>query len=257
MSVEPSAKKNKVDLSIIIPAFNENGRISDTIHRILEYFDERDDSIEIIVVDDGSTDNTTEICTSIREEQNAADRLRILVNRKNRGKGYSVRRGVLDANGTRILMSDADMSTPVEEIEKLERWIERGFDVAIGSRAASGSKVEVPQAWYRSAMGKVFNRLVKIFVLSGIDDTQCGFKLFTDEAAFESFSRQRLEGFAFDVEVLWLARRLGYRIREVPVRWLNSPGSKVRLFADSAGMFSELLMVKKLHRKHGRSFFGR
>jgi len=257
LNFETGEKRITADLSIVIPAYNESERIGDTLRRILEFFEKRGDSIEIIVVDDGSSDSTLEICTRIKEENSSesGNLLRILVNRGNRGKGYSVRRGVLDANGARILMTDADMSTPIEEIEKLEHWLERGFDVVVGSRAVTGSKVEVPQAWYRSSMGKTFNKLVKLFVLRGIDDTQCGFKLFSSEAAFEAFSRQRLVGFSFDVEVLWLARRLGYRIREVPVRWLNSPNSRVRLFADSAGMFFELLRIKKLHRKHGRSFF--
>lgn len=228
-------------LSVVIPAYNEEGRLAATVSRIVEYAGSNFDRYEVLVVDDGSTDGTAGLA---RELSIGRPELSVIRNEENRGKGYSVRRGMLSAGGDLLLLSDADLSTPIEEMDKLLRYIDEGYDVAIGSRGLSDSQVEVRQPWYRERMGKTFNFLVRSLLIRGFRDTQCGFKLFRGEAAGEAFGRSTINGFAFDVEVLVIAERLGFRIREVPVRWLNSPHSKVGVVRDSARMFLDLLVIK-------------
>jgi len=162
----------------------------------------------------------------------------------NRGKGHATRRGMLEARGERILFSDADLSTPIEEVEKLERRIERGADVAIASRGLARSNVLEKQPFYREGMGRIFNLVMRIFVLPGLCDTQCGFKLFTREAARAVFPLARVDGWAFDVEVLYLARRMGFRIAEVPARWLDSRASKVNLVGGPLTMLRDLARIR-------------
>ncbi|MFH1428964.1 MAG: dolichyl-phosphate beta-glucosyltransferase, partial [Candidatus Margulisiibacteriota bacterium] len=214
-------------LSIVIPAYNEQDRLPQTIRRIQEYFKHREYAIELIVVDDGSMDNML---------RTIPPGVKVIQNGINRGKGYSVRKGVLAAGGDYILFSDADLSTPIEEIEKLKLVIDSDYDIAIGSRAVRGADVKVHQPFFRELMGKVFNLLVRLLVVRGISDTQCGFKAFRKDAAKEIFSRQKLNGFGFDVEVLYLAKKLGYKIKETPVTWINSPSSKVNVLSDPLKM---------------------
>lgn len=227
--------------SIIIPACNEAARLPPTLERVLDYSRRRGISFEIIVVDDGSRDDTLERARALAAR---APELRILENGVNRGKGFSVRHGMLAARGAVRIFSDADLSTPIEECDALEPWLTRGFGVAIGSRALGRSRVEVHQAWPREHMGKVFNLIVQAVALPGLHDTQCGFKAFTAGAAEEIFRRAEFDGFSFDVELLWLARRLGYRVREVPVRWINSPATKVDALRDSARMFRDVCRLR-------------
>jgi dolichyl-phosphate beta-glucosyltransferase len=209
-------------LSVVIPALNEAGRLPRTLARILSFLEARSEAYEIVVVDDGSTDNTAEqACSS------GGPRTHVLRNHENRGKGFSVRRGMLFATGTRRLMSDADLSTPIEELPRLEACLAQGFDVAVASRAAAGANIEVHQPVYRERVGRAFNSLVRALVVPDIHDTQCGFKLFSGRAADDVFRRSRNDGFAFDVEVLFLARRLGYRVAEIPVTWRNDAASRV------------------------------
>jgi dolichyl-phosphate beta-glucosyltransferase len=158
-----------------------------------------------------------------------------------------VRRGVLDSTYRLILISDADLSTPIEEVEKLFFWLCEGYNVVIGSRGLRESEIVKRQPWYRQNMGRLFNLFVKMLLLDGINDTQCGFKLFPNKIAKKLFSGSRINRFAFDVEILFLARKSEYKIKEVPVRWINSPSSKVRILQDSASMFLDLIRIKIFH----------
>lgn len=229
-------------LSIIVPAYNEEQRLGATLKRMLAYFDAQDYSFEILVADDGSTDGTLHIV-----EQIAACRpqVHLLSYQPNRGKGYAVRYGMLRACGARLLFSDADLATPIEEVEKLLTQLDAGYDIAIGSRDVKGSQLIKRQSVLREFGGRLFNKIVRMLAVPGIHDTQCGFKLFTRSAARSIFSRCQVEHFAFDVEVLYIAKRLfGMRIAEVPVRWAHQEGSKVRFFRDAFRMFKTLFRIR-------------
>ena len=229
-------------LSVVIPAYNESRRIGPTLDATLAFLGQAGLDGEVIVVDDGSADDTAALVTRYAESHPC---VRLLQNGSNRGKGYSVRHGALDARGEVVLFSDADGSTPLSETPKLLAALEaEGADVAIGSRELPGSDLAVPQPRHRRAMGWVFRNLVRLIVVRGFRDTQCGFKAFRREAAQRVFRLQTLDGFAFDVEVLFIARRLGYRVVEVPVRWLDSPESRVRVARDSSRMFLDLLRIR-------------
>lgn len=229
-----------MNISIIIPAYNEERRIGTTLERIVSYMEEKGNDYEIIVVDDGSSDKTLAIAECFRRKG-----VRTVKYGRNRGKGYAVRHGMLEAEKSLVLFSDADLSTPIEELENLAARILAGeAQVAIGSRAISGARIEVSQPAYRVAMGKTFNLLVRMVAIGGVHDTQCGFKLFTRAAAQEIFRRQRLYGYGFDVEILAIARRLEYRVVEVPVHWINSAETKVDVFRDSAAMFFDLFKIR-------------
>jgi dolichyl-phosphate beta-glucosyltransferase len=239
-------------LSVVIPAYNEALRIGKTLDRIDEYLKGYGPSYEIIVVDDGSNDETSRIVRKAAEKHPA---IVLVQNGRNRGKGYSVKQGVLSSRGRFVLMSDADLSTPIEEIGKLFKALEEGYDIAIGSRSVSGSEILKRQVWYRQLMGKTYNKIVRTVAVSGFRDTQCGFKLFTGDAARMVFARQRIEGFAFDVETLYLAKKMGLGIREVPVIWVNSPDSRVSLFRDPLQMLRDLLKIRLYHYRSARERF--
>lgn len=234
----------KESLSVIIPAYNEESRIGPTLKWMSGFLKDKFRDIEIVVVDDGSSDNTKSVVEGMAAELGD---IRLISYPVNHGKGYAVRRGMLECRGELVLFSDADMSTPVEELEKLLPPLREGFDIAIGSRGLRDSDVRLRQPWYRQSMGKTFNLMVRLLTVGGIRDTQCGFKLFKGEVARNLFRKAFVDGFAFDVEVLFLAVKTGYTIKEVPVRWFNSPGSKVRLFRDSFRMFAELLRIRAYH----------
>lgn len=235
----------KKDISVIIPAYNEANRIHPTIEAADQYLKERFVNHEIIVVDDGSLDSTFSVLSNLCEKYK---KLRVIRNKTNVGKGHAVRMGVLSSEGGLILICDADLSTPIVEIEKLIHWINKGFDIAIGSRALSDSEIDVRQPWYRERMGKIFNILVRLFVLRGFRDTQCGFKLFRSDVAKNIFKRSRIKGYSFDVEVLYIAKRLNYKIKEVPVRWLNSQDSKLSIVKDPLKMIIELFKIRWSHK---------
>jgi dolichyl-phosphate beta-glucosyltransferase len=202
---------------VVIPAYNEAARLPPTLERIRRHL--AGTPHEILVVDDGSEDDT-----AARAAAAGADVVR---NEGNRGKGYSVRRGMLLARGARRLMTDADLSTPIEEVDRLMAKMDEGYDAVIASRALPGSNIEVHQPWYRENAGRLFNVCVRVLALPGLQDTQCGFKLFTARAADEAVGAARLDGFSFDVEALFVARRRGFRIAEVPVTWRNDEATRV------------------------------
>ncbi len=229
-------------LSIVVPAYNEEARIGATLKRMLAYFDEQPYPYEILVVSDGSTDRTHEVVEQIAENR---PELRLIVCTPNRGKGHVVRVGMLAATGERVLFSDADLATPIEEVEKLFIALDAGCDIAIGSRDTVGSQLLRRQSLIREMGGRLFNNLVQIMAVPGIHDTQCGFKLFTRRAAQDIFRRCQIDHFAFDVEVLFLARKLfSFRIAEIPVRWMHMEGSKVRFFRDAIRMLKTLFRIR-------------
>lgn len=231
------------ELSIIIPAYNEEGRLPRTLERIREYFDARPggaEAVEVLVVDDGSSDGTARIA---KEWTQRVPGWRLVSNGANRGKGYSVRNGMLEARGRIALFTDADLSSPIEESHKLLAALAAGHEVAVGSRAIDRSLIEKRQARYRELAGIIFNGFVKLFTRLPIEDTQCGFKAFVREPSRVIFEQQRIEGFGFDPEILFLAKRHGLRIAEVPVRWAHDPATKVNVFADSIRMFGDLVFI--------------
>ena len=227
-------------LSVVIPAYNEAERSGATLQKIHDYLLTRDYRSEIIVVDDGSTDDTRRVVRKIARE---IPLVTLLENKVNRGKGFSVRAGV-QSHGEVILFSDADLSTPIQELDKLADWINQGYDIAVGSRALPESAILKRQSWPRELMGKTFNRLVQLLTVSGIRDTQCGFKLFKKETAKVLFEKQTIWGFGFDVELLFMARKNGYRIKEVPITWINSPNSRVHIVKDSFLMLCDLVRIR-------------
>jgi len=222
-------------LSVVIPAFNEAERLPRTLDRVGAFLRGFGRGHEILVVDDGSLDGTA--------ERARAAGATVLRNDTNRGKGHAVRRGMLEARGQRRLMTDADLSTPIEELPRFLEKQAEGYDVVIGSRALPGANVEVHQPWFRENMGRLYNIFVRALALPGLWDTQCGFKLWTAEAARAAFADARLDGFSFDVEALYLARRRGYRIAEVPVTWRNDAATRVSLGGGSAA-FPDLLRIR-------------
>lgn len=231
----------ELPLSVVVPAFNEARRLPATLASVTAYLDGRGRPYELIVVDDGSRDATAEVAT--RTLSALGERGRLLRLPANRGKGAAVRAGVEAARGERVLMTDADLSTPIEELDALERACASGADVAIGSRALDRSLITRRQPLLREWSGRLFNLVVQLFALPGIQDSQCGFKLFRGETAHDVFGRARSDGFGFDVEVLAIAKHLGYRIAEVPVRWRNDDDSRLSLARGTAA-FLEPLRVR-------------
>lgn len=238
------------DLSIVIPAYNEAARLPPTLLRIREHLAGWNRSYEILVVDDGSSDGTAEAARKV-----GGPELTILRNERNRGKGYAVRRGMLEARGERRLMTDADLSTPIEELTRLMARMDEGFDIVIASRAMAGARIEVHQPWYRECIGKLFNLLVRVSTVPGLRDTQCGFKLFRAEAARECFSAAVLDGFSFDVETLFIARRRGLRVAEIPVTWRNDTATRVSTLGGLLA-FVDVLKIR-INGGRGRYALGR
>jgi glycosyltransferase involved in cell wall biosynthesis len=231
-----------LELSIVVPAFNEERRLPKTFQSIRAYLKSRSLRAEVLVVDDGSTDATAKVVELSRAE---FPELRLLSNGRNRGKGFSVRHGMLEARGEIAMFTDADLSAPMEEADKLLAALRGGtYDVAIGSRAVDRSLIEVRQSVFRERAGIFFNQIVRRITGLPFQDTQCGFKGFRREKARVIFERQRTEGFGFDPEILFLAQRQGLRVAEVPVRWAHDPATKVRIFADSLRMFLDLVAIR-------------
>ncbi|MCX7919589.1 MAG: glycosyltransferase family 2 protein [bacterium] len=237
---------DSVFLSIIIPAYNESARIRQTIEKIIAYLATKSYSSEVIVVDDGSSDGTQSVIHPFIQEYKT---LKFIRYTPNRGKGYAVKTGMLEAKGKYCLFSDADLSTPIEELDRFLQIMEsENCHIVIGSRGLPTSQVLKHQPWFRERMGKIFNWFVQKLVFPGIKDTQCGFKLFRAEVIQPLFSRQTINRFSFDVELLYLARRLGYKIVEEPVRWVNSPATKVNPITDATRMLFDLFRIRWKHR---------
>ena len=237
------------ELSIIIPAYNEEERIVPTLRSIAAFLHASLIPAEVLVVDDGSKDETVRCVEDLAQ---SFPQLRLVRNPGNRGKGYSIRHGFAESRGRRVLLTDADLSTPIEEIQKLLPFLaDRGFGGAIGSRAVDRSTVEVPQRWLRQSMGKTFNRLVRMLTGLPFRDTQCGFKLLDRVAFLPIFRVARVDRFSYDVEILMLARRRGINIAEVPVIWRNSPQSKVNFVRDSIQMLGDVLRMVIRERTGG------
>ncbi len=228
-------------LSVVIPAYNEEARLPGTLRALSDYLRGSFKEYEIIVVDDGSSDGTASVVGTMGRE---LPNLTLISYPVNAGKGHATRRGVFASKGDLVLTCDADMSTPIREYEKLVPFVRDDFDIAIGSRGLRDSDIAVRQPWHRERMGKIFNSFVRALVVGGIKDTQCGFKLFKGDVARSLFKSNIIDGFAFDVEILFLAKRKSYRIKEVPIRWLNSPDSRVKIMRDPMKMFVELLRIR-------------
>lgn len=226
------------EISVVIPAYNEESRLGATLERILAYFEGSDAAFEIIVVDDGSTDRTSEVAK-------ATGKVRVEKLERNRGKGAAVRTGMLIAQAPWVLFCDADLATPVEELDRLlAQAARRQADVVVGTRAHAESDIRVRQPVRREMMGRVFNLFVRSMMLSDFKDTQCGFKLFTREAARRIFSHARVDRFAFDVEVLLLAKKMGLKVVEVPVAWRHFEQSSVSPTGDAPRMLLDLLVLR-------------
>jgi len=232
------------DFSIIIPAYNEASRLPGTLTHIRDYFASKNvsfEQLEILVVDDGSRDGTAQVAEKWAKEMPS---VRLISNPDNRGKGFSVRHGMLEARGRIALFTDADLSSPIEEFEKLLAAIHAGNEIAIGSRALDRSLITTHQSRLREIAGMIFNSFVQLSMGLPFRDTQCGFKAFVREPSRIVFEQQRIERFGFDPEILFLAKRHGLRAAEVAVRWGHDPATKVHMLRDSLMMFFDLLIIR-------------
>jgi dolichyl-phosphate beta-glucosyltransferase len=231
----------EIHLSVIIPAYNEEKRLPKTLKEINEYLRKQNYKSEIVVVSDGSTDRTCKVVENLKFE---IPNLKLICEKINRGKGYGVKIGMLNARGKYRLFTDADNSTPISEIEKFWPEFEKGADVVIASRDIKGAILDPPQPLFRRLVGEVFKYLRKIIVgLWEIEDTQCGFKCFKAEVVEKIFSKCKIDRFAFDPEILVLAKKAGYKIKEIPIYWRNDPHSKVK-FKSIFNMAKDLLKIR-------------
>jgi glycosyltransferase involved in cell wall biosynthesis len=225
-------------LSIVVPAYNETRRIRDTLERLCHFKELRPYSIELMVVDDGSTDQTVETVSEFPG-------IRLVLNDRNHGKGFTVRHGVLEARGEFVLFTDADLSAPIEEVDKLLSALQScGADAAVGSRALERELIGIHQPLFRDLAGRFFNLLVRVFTGLRLHDTQCGFKLFKLSSTRRAFELMQVEGFGFDPELLFLIEKGGGRVVEVPVRWNDNPATRVRFLRDSTRMFLDLIAIR-------------
>ena len=227
--------------SLVIPAYNEGARLAPTLEKVFGYMARHECDAEVIVVNDGSRDNTADIVRSFAQDHPS---LRLVENPGNRGKGYSVRNGVLHARGRIVLFTDADLSSPIEEIPKLLQALAAGADIAIGSRWLQAELQTKRQSLHRQLFGRIFNLLLRITLGLQFKDTQCGFKAFRQRAALAVFPPQKIEGWGFDPEILFLAHKFGLKVQEVPVVWAHDGGTRINPIADGARMFVEMLRIR-------------
>lgn len=228
-------------LSVVVPMYNETKRIERTLPRLLDFLHTLPLSYEIVVVDDGSTDGTPQLAARLLRQE---PQCRVLRQRQNRGKGRAIKRGMLAARGRYVLFTDADLSTPPTELARFWPWLKGGYDVVIGSRKMAGANVIRHQPLWRESLGKVFTWLSDRLATRNISDVTCGFKCFSHDAAQEIFRLARINDWSFDAEALFLAQRLGYNIKEVPVTWHDEPGTKVRLLRDATGALQGLFRIR-------------
>ena len=228
-------------LSVIIPAFNEARRLPRYLEKVLAFLDGSTLAYEVIVVDDGSSDDTADV---VMEVCRSCTNLRLVRLAENRGKGFAVKTGMHAARGALRLFADADGATPIAEVERLMAAISSGAEIAVGSRALKAENCTVKGLKHRKLIGTIFNQIVRVVAVKGIRDTQCGFKLFSEAAAERIFPLQRIDGFGFDVEVLFIAQRCGFRIAEVPVNWTDVKGTKVNVVRDSLRMFRDVVRTR-------------
>jgi dolichyl-phosphate beta-glucosyltransferase len=233
-------------LSVVVPAYNEEERLPRTLARLHEYYEAQPYPYDVTVVSDGSQDRTGQL---VKEFAQTHPKFGLIEYMPNHGKGFAVRTGMLAATGDLILFCDADLATPQEETEKLLPHMTAGADIAIGSRPLRESKLEKHQPFLREMFGRMANLAVQLLAVRGIHDTQCGFKLFTRKAAHDIFGRCKLDEFGFDFECLMIAQDLGYRIDEVPIRWLDQEGSKVVLMRDGPRALRDLVKIRAAGRK--------
>ena len=233
-------------LSIVIPAYNEENRIAESLKVICHYLAGMPYTYEILVVDDGSTDKTREMCEAFAANEPS---LRVVHYPVNQGKGFAVRTGMLEAAGENLLLCDADLATPIEELEAFWDYRKEGFDIVIASRPLKESHLVKHQPFYREWAGRAFNHAVQALAVRGIHDTQCGFKLLSRDAARRVFSICFLNAWGFDIELLHLAQRMGFTIKEAPVHWYHRPGSKVHLLKDGLRMLADIFRIRLGHRR--------
>ena len=237
---------NQPRIHVIIPAYNEEERIGRTLARMYEYFEQVDYSYEVTVVSDGSTDSTVKL---VNEFGKTHPHFHLLESQPNKGKGFVVRKGMLECQGDWLLLSDADLATPIEEVEKLWKYAEQDIPIIIGSRPLKESNLEIRQPKWREMLGRAFNKAVQIMAIRGIQDTQCGFKLFKNDTAKLIFEKCTLPGFGYDFECLMIGRDLGIKIAEVPIRWSHQEGSKVRVLRDGTRMLRDLVILRMKGRR--------
>lgn len=234
---------NMFSISVVIPAYNEAGAIKATLDRVVNYFSQKGFDFEVLVVDDGSSDRTKEM---VKEKMAEYGMVRLLSNEKNKGKGFSVRRGALEAEKEWILFMDADLSTTPEEFEKFLEAM-KSHDIVIGSRAAPGAEIRIRQPILRELAGRFFNKIIRLYLGLPFYDTQCGFKCFNKKTKI-LFERQKLEGWVFDVELLYLAKKMGFKVAEVPITWVNDPTSTVKS-SDFLKIIRDIKRVKRTWKK--------
>jgi len=237
-------KPLNAEVSIVIPAYNEEERICPTLETIISFLQKTAEKYEIIVVDDCSTDKTAQVVAHYEKKH-----VKIVRNKENRGKGYSVKQGILQAQYPFVLFTDADLSMPIEHLSAYIAHAKQDCDIVVASRNLKESRGRLRVPAYRIVMGKIFSKFVRVFLMEGILDTQCGFKLFKTEPAKKIVALQTLERFAFDVEILFIARTMGYKIKEAPITWEDKPGSSVSVLRDSLSMFMDVLKIKSNARR--------
>jgi len=237
---QPNRDEDRPFLSIVVPAYNEEARLPASLQAIAEFVEGQTYSVEVLVVDNNSTDSTQAIAQEFASEQPF---IRVLFE-KTQGKGAAVRTGMLAARGQYRFICDADLSMPIEEVQKFLPPQLSGYDIAIASREAPGA-VRYNEPWYRHLMGRVFNTIVRLFAVPGFQDTQCGFKMFRDDVAESVFPLQTMNGWSFDVEVLYAAQRRGYRIVEVPINWYYKDNTRIHPIRDSIDMFAEVFKIRR------------
>ncbi len=225
-------------ISIVIPCYNEEKRIINTLKKTIKYLENKKYNYEIIIVDDFSKDNTIKIIDNLKNKK-----IKILQNEKNYGKGYSIKKGMLNAKYPLVLFMDADLATPIEELDKFTKEI-KNYDILIASRKLNNSNISKKQPFYRQILGKIFLNIVKLFAIKEFKDTQCGFKLFKKDVAKDIFELQTINRFAFDVEILYIALKKNYKIKELPVKWIDQKGSTVNPVKDSISMLKDLLKIR-------------